>query len=153
VDTRRGQFPLTSFVLAALVKKQSDAGSTALSRTERVLLAACQFWAAVGTRSLAQYLNSESVPRLLLAFEAFSEIGAVRVASALRVVAGYCPEAASSTWLQRHVGDLEAQLLDTDDPVDRLIAQYASTHIGDCVTGQGPLQDSPRYVHQRKTRD
>ena len=128
MDTWRGHFPITHFVLSALLNKRNGADAADFSRAEAVLLAACQFWAAAATRKLPEYLGSNPVPKLLVAFEAFSEIGAVRVASALRVAVGAYPDTAS---LQGQALDLEARLLDTEDAVDRLIAQFASIHLAD----------------------
>jgi hypothetical protein len=129
METWRGHFPITNFVLHALLKKRAAVDAAGFSRAETVLLVACQFWAAVGTHRLEDYLAAEPEQTLLLAFEAFSEIGAVRVASALRVVLGDRPEAQSSTWLEQQAVDLEARLLDTEDAVDQLIAQFASEHM------------------------
>jgi hypothetical protein len=128
MDTWRGHFPITHFVLRALLNKRNDADAADFSRAEAVLLAACQFWAAAATRRLPEYLGSNPVPKMLVAFEAFSEIGAVRVASALRVAVGAYPDTAS---LRGQALDLEARLLDTEDAVDRLIAQFASIHLAD----------------------
>ena len=129
METWRGHFPITHFVLHALLKKRAGADAADFSRAEAVLLAACQFWAAVGTHELAPYLAPQPVRTLTLAFEAFSEIGAVRVASALRVALGDRPEVQTSTWLRQRAPDLEAQLLNTEDAVDHLIAQFASEHM------------------------
>jgi hypothetical protein len=151
METWRGHFPIINFVLHALLKKRA-ADAAGFSRAEAVLLTACQFWAAAATHELAPYLAPEPVPRLLLAFEAFSEIGAVRVASALRIVLGDRPEAQSSAWLQQQARDLEARLLDTEDAVDQLIAQFASAHmqpdspekqIGDGYPEPPPAKPSP----------
>jgi len=128
MDTWRGHFPITHFVLSALLNKRNGADAADFSRAEAVLLAACQFWAAAATRQLPEYLGANPVPKLLVAFEAFSEIGAVRVASALRVAVGTYPDTAS---LRGQALDLEARLLDTEDAVDRLIAQFASIHLAD----------------------
>jgi hypothetical protein len=73
------------------------------------------------------------VPKLLIAFEAFSEIGAVRVASALRVAVGAYPDVGS---LPGKALDLEARLLDTEDAIDRLIAQFASVHLAGDSSGK-----------------
>jgi hypothetical protein len=143
MDTWRGHFPITNFVLQALLKKK--AGETAqFSRTEGVLFNACEFWAAVATRELAQYLASRSVPRLLVAFEAFSEIGAVRVASALRLVISDCPEIPSPKWIRQHALDLEARLLDTEDSVDHLIGQFASEHLANDLSERQEKIANPR---------
>jgi hypothetical protein len=137
METWRGHFPITNFVLHALHKKRA-ADAAGLSRAEAVLLTACQFWAAVATHELALYLAPQPVPRLLLAFEAFSEIGAVRVASALRVVLADRPEVQSSTWLRQQALGLEPRLLDTEDAVDHLIAQFASEHMEDGSSEKKP---------------
>jgi hypothetical protein len=137
METWRGHFPIINLVLHALLKKRA-ADVDGFSRAEAVLLTACQFWAAAATHELAPYLAPEPVQRLLLAFEAFSEIGAVRVASALRVVLGDRPEAQSSTWLRQQARDLEARLLDTEDSVDQLIAQFASAHMQDDSSEKQP---------------
>jgi hypothetical protein len=142
METWRGHFPIINFVLHALLKKRA-ADAAGFSRAEAVLLTACEFWAAAATHELALYLAPQPVPRLLLAFEAFSEIGAVRVASALRVVLGDRPEAQSSTWLRQQATDLEASLLDTEDAVDHLIAQFASEHMADDSSEKQPGSDYP----------
>jgi hypothetical protein len=134
MDTWRGHFPITHFVLRALLNKRNRVDAADFSRSDAILLTACQFWAAVATRQLCRFLGSGPVPTLLVAFEAFSEIGAVRVASALRVAAGAGPGILS---LPGKVLDLEARLLDTEDAIDRLIAQFASVHLGNDSSEKG----------------
>ena len=58
----------------------------------------------------------------------------MRVASALRVAVGQC---ANAMLRRERALDLEARLLDTDDAVDRLIAQFASVHMGDDSSEKG----------------
>jgi hypothetical protein len=130
-ETWRGHFPIINLVLQALLKKRAAAGATGLSRAEGVLLTACQFWAAVGTHELAAYLAAEPMATLILAYEAFSEIGAVRVASALRMAVGERPDLKSSSGVEQQAVALAARLLDTEDAVDHLIAQFASEHLHD----------------------
>jgi hypothetical protein len=143
METWRGHFPITHFVLHALLNKRAGADAADFSRAEAVLLTACQFWAAVATHELALYLAPEPVPRLLLAFEAYSEIGAVRVASALRVALGDRPEVQSSAWLRQQALDLEARLLNTEDAVDHLIAQFASEHMEEDSSEKPAASDYP----------
>ena len=135
MDTWRGHFPITHFVLRALLNKRGGVDAGHLSRAEAVLLTACEFWASTATRQLPQHLGSEPVSRLLVAFEAFSEIGAVRVASAPRLAVGEC---ANVMWRREKALDLEARLLDTEDAIDRLIAQYATVHLADDSSGKAP---------------
>ncbi len=142
MDTWRGHFPITHFVLRALLNKRNGADAADFSRAEAVLLAACQFWAAAATRQLPDYLGADPVPKLLVAFEAFSEIGAVRVASALRVAVGAYPDGA----LRGKALDLEARLLDTEDAIDRLIAQFAAVHLADASSGKNHGYPQPRLV-------
>ena len=146
MDTWYGHFPITGFVLRALLKKRAAADAPAFSEAEQVLLAACQFWAAVATHELAVYLAPQPVPRLLVAFGSFSQIGAVRVASALRVVLADRPETPSSTWLRQQAADLEARLLDTEDAVDHLIAQFAAKHLE-----ADAAEDRPEGLHARSS--
>jgi hypothetical protein len=146
MDTWRGHFPITHFVLRALLNKRDGADAADFSRAEAVLLAACQFWAAAATRQLPRYLGSNPVPKLLVAFEAFSEIGAVRVASALRVAVGAHPDIGS---LRGKALDLEARLLDTEDAIDRLIAQFASIHLADASAARGHGYPQPHLDEQR----
>jgi hypothetical protein len=53
-------------------------------------------------------------------------------------VLGDRPEVQSSTWLRQQAVDLEARLLDTEDAVDQLIAQFASTHMQDDSSEKQP---------------
>jgi hypothetical protein len=151
METWRGHFPITNFVLGALLKKRAAADPADFSRAEAVLLEACQFWQAVATHRLAQFLAPEPAPGLILAFEAFSEIGAVRVASALRVVLHDRPELQSSTWLERQVLDLEAHLLDTEDAVDHLIAQFAHEHMDNDSPEKRPETEIPESPLDKRT--
>jgi hypothetical protein len=150
MDTWRGHFPITHFVLRALLNKRNGADAADFSRAEAVLLAACQFWAAAATRQLPDYLGSSPVPKLLLAFEAFSEIGAVRVASALRVAVGAYPDIGSP---RGKALDLEARLLDTEDAIDRLIAQFASVHLADDSSGKSREYPQPCFADPRVMDD
>ena len=125
MDTWRGHFPITHFVLCALMNKRNGVDAANFSGAA-VLLAACECWAAVATRQLPRYLGPNPVRKLLVACEAFSEIGAVRVASALRVVA----RDHQAIWSHPEKAlEFEARLLDTEDAVDHLIAQFASVHL------------------------
>src|SRR5580700_4977779 len=85
METWRGHFPITSFVLLAMSHKAQDPALGDLSHDEQVLYNACEFWAAMADRSLTTYFRNDPAARLLAAQQAFSVLGAVRVASALRV--------------------------------------------------------------------
>ena len=129
-DTWRRLLPVTSFVLEALELKAS-AETMPLSRPERLLVTACQFWVAVGSKSVANLLGSMAEERLRAAYIAFYTIGAVQVARSLRVMIGECPPEPSLQWLQARAAALEKTLVEADDAINNLIADYALDHISD----------------------
>jgi hypothetical protein len=128
MDTWRGHFPITSFVLLALLKK-AQAGFTEFSREERILFTSCEFWAATAARDLAAYLGLEAEERLRAAHDAFTALGAVHVARTLNMVTRDFRSQHLVKWGETQVRSLESQLLATEDPVDKLIAEYASDRI------------------------
>jgi hypothetical protein len=130
MDTRRGRFPITSFVLLALLKKAQADGAT-FSNAEQTLYSACDFSAAAAGRDLARHLGSQSTGRLRGGYAALSAIGAVRVASVLHVLRGEVPREPSPLWVRDRAARLEEQLLDTEDTVDQLVARYALEHLND----------------------
>ncbi len=93
---------------------------------QRVLLITCEFWAAVQMRALLEYLGGDPVTMLVLAFEAYSEIGAVQIAAALRGSLIDCADRPSQTWLAARIAHLQDQLLATNDDLDELIVRYAA---------------------------
>jgi hypothetical protein len=124
VETWRGVYPITSFVLEALGRKR-DAGPEALSADEQTLLTAAEFWAAAAHGTLFAHLQSDVAGRLAAARQAFTALGAVRVVSLLRVAG----EELQATRLRQSAAEVIAQLDErlarTDDNVDDLIARYA----------------------------
>jgi hypothetical protein len=127
----RGHFPITSFVLLELLRK-AEAGGRDFSRAERVLFTACEFWAAVATRSLTTYLKVDAIERLDSACVALASIGAIRVADVVRVVLGEHPASGRATPVRELAADLENRLLNTPgDNVDQLIASYAALRVAE----------------------
>ena len=133
-DTWRGPLPVTSFVLQALDVK-ARAETTPLSRPERLLFIACRFWIAVSSKSVAKLLGSMAERRLRAAHTAFYTLGALQVASSLRVMISECPPEPSPQWLQARAAALEEKLLEADDAIDNLIADYALDHTSDLSDG------------------
>jgi hypothetical protein len=130
-ETWRGIYPITSFVLEALTRKR-DAGresgpDAGLSQPERLLLVAVEFWAAAAHGTLDTWLRPDPTSKLLAALHAFEGIGAVRVASVLRVGAeSLGGHAGPSARLAEVITQLDERLARTDDNVDDLIARYAA---------------------------
>ena len=120
-----GHSPITKSVLLALLERAAE-GNSKFSRSERLLYAACEFWAAVSTGQLGRYLETDGEDRLRTAQDAFSEIGAAGLASDLRAVMdGWTGTSAPPPWRRQYTVDLESRLRATDDPVDQLITNYA----------------------------
>lgn len=131
MDTWRGHFPITSFVLLELLR-QADADGREFSRAERVLFIACEFRAAVTTRSLAAYLKVDAVERLDAACVALACIGAIRVADVVRAVLSEHPESGRPARVPELAADLEKRLLNTPgDNLDQLIASYAALQVAE----------------------
>jgi hypothetical protein len=124
VETWRGIYPITSFVLEALGRKR-DGGAGSLSAAEQTLLTAVEFWAAAAHGTLQQHLQPDIRGNLAAARSAFEALGAVRVVSLLRV-AGEELEGNGLRHRESAVIDqLDERLARTDDNVEDLIARYA----------------------------
>lgn len=123
LETWRGIYPITSFVLEALLRKRDGAPEGALSDGERTLLTAVEFWAAAAHGTLLAHLRPEVSANLAEAQNAFAEIGAVRVVSLLRVAG---EELRSRSQPESDVIDqLDERLARTDDNIEDLIARFA----------------------------
>jgi hypothetical protein len=129
METWRGHFPITSFVLLAMSHKVQDPALGALSHDEQVLFDACEFWAAMADRSLTTYFGNDPAARLLAAQQAFTVVGAVRVASALRVGFRDLTRGPKTRAAERVALELEEKLLTTEDNVEQLISAYASERL------------------------
>ena len=114
-------------VLLDLLERAAG-GESQFTSDELVFCTVCEFWSAVATHSLASYLRQEAAPRLTAARLAFSRIGANQVSSVLAqalhlVLISATRPAADRRWIRA----LTQQLLSATDPVNRLIADFAST--------------------------
>jgi hypothetical protein len=125
LDRWRGHFRIAHEVLLPILLRAA-AGDNDFTRAERILYTACEFWAAIQARSIVTHLGSKTADNLLNAIVAFSAIGALHVASTLS--AGYNDLAIARTTqrLLEALTALENELSKTLDPVDHLIACYAT---------------------------
>lgn len=125
VETWRGIYPITSFVLEALRRKREAAGASGLTPQEQTLLTAVEFWAAAAHGTLQQHLRPHIGETLAAAQQAFHALGAVRVVSLLRVAGeelhGHSPRQSATAVIDQ----LDERLARTDDNIDDLIARYA----------------------------
>jgi hypothetical protein len=125
-ETWRGIYPITSFVLEALGRKRDSGRENALSEPEKLLLQAVEFWAAAAHGTLETYLQPDPAAKLLGALHAFEGIGAVRVASLVRVAAeSFARRDGPRASTAEVIAQLDERLARTDDNVDDLIARYA----------------------------
>ncbi|MBS0387479.1 MAG: hypothetical protein JSR15_03275 [Proteobacteria bacterium] len=125
VETWRGIYPITSFVLEALARKRDASIDGRLSAEEQTLLTAAEFWGAAAHGTLQQHLRPDVRVQLEAARRAFAAIGAVRVVSLLRVAGeelGDGPLHQSETAV---IDQLDDRLARTDDNIEDLIARYA----------------------------
>ncbi len=124
METWRGIYPITSFVLEALLRKRDAAVDGALSAEERTLLTAVEFWAAAAHGTLLEHLRPQVSEGLADAQRAFAALGAVRVVSLLRVAGD---ELSSRPRLSEAsvIEQLDERLARTDDNIEDLIARYA----------------------------
>lgn len=125
VETWRGIYPITSFVLEALGRKRDASADGTLSPEEQILLTAVEFWGAAAHGTLQKHLRPNVVRKLEEARRAFATLGAVRVVSLLRVAGeelGEGPMRQSETAV---IDQLDERLSRTDDNIEDLIARYA----------------------------
>ena len=125
VETWRGIYPITSFVLQALGRKRDAGADGTLSAEEQTLLTAVEFWAAAAHGTLQEHLRPDVRENLSAARKAFEVLGAVRVVSLLRVADD---ELNASTLRQSEsavIDQLDERLARTDDNIEDLISRYA----------------------------
>lgn len=125
VETWRGIYPITSFVLEALARKRDASVDGKLSPEEQTLLTAAEFWGAAAHGTLSQHLQPNVRAQLDAARRAFSVIGAVRVVSLLRVAGEELAEVPQHQSESAIIEQLDDRLARTDDNIEDLIARYA----------------------------
>ena len=108
--------------------------SAKLSRNDRILFVACEFWAAARNHSLHEQLRSgEALAQLREAEEAFTAIGLKAAAGYLRL--GHLALSVDPpTPLEDVAENIETWLADVDEPVDLMIAEFAKKQASDRQT-------------------
>ena len=125
VETWRGIYPITSFVLEALGRKRDASIDGQLSAEEQTLLTAVEFWAAAAHGTLQEHLRPHVREHLERAQRAFTALGAVRVVSLLRVAGEELADGPLRQAETAVIDQLDERLARTDDNVEDLIARYA----------------------------
>jgi hypothetical protein len=114
----------------------ASTGSAKVSRADRILFVACEFWAAARNRTLLEQLRDDSVAQLRAAEESFAAIGLAKSAKCLRL-GRVALTADPPTALQDVAEEIEKWLADVDEPVDLMIAEFAKKLASARKTGSG----------------
>ena len=122
----RGHSERTSAVLERLLTRCAGQAKPRLTRGERVLFTACEFWAAAMTESMRKHLGQAPESQLAAAEQAFIEVGARRVATTLRLARIDLTYANPPIAPAKIAGTIEEALATTEDPVDDLLAIFAN---------------------------
>jgi hypothetical protein len=119
-----------------------EVGAHELSRDERILLTACEFWAAACREKLDSYCGAEPLVRLGAATYSFSRLGAIRVVSVLRIAmqALECRDSTSAT--DSALRRLYEQLQQQSDNVEERIATFACSTMAVDISDSDPAVDA-----------
>jgi len=102
-------------------------GSAKISRANRVLFTACEFWAAARNGSLLEQLRENPLAQLRAAEAAFTVIGLTKAPGVLHHGRLALTQSDPPVTLQSVVEFIETSLAELDEPVDRMIADYAGS--------------------------
>jgi hypothetical protein len=100
-------------------------GSAKISRANRVLFTACEFWAAARNGSLLDQLRENTLVQLRAAEAAFTVIGLTKAPGVLHHGRLALTQSDPPVSLQSVVEFIETSFAELDEPVDRMIADYA----------------------------
>jgi hypothetical protein len=119
-----GHQPATSERLLD-VMTTATSGSAKVSRSEKALFTACEFWASARNRNLLGQLSDDAITQLRAAEASFTVIGLTQVASVLRCARIDLTETDPPPALRGVVENIEKRLEDSDEPVDQALAEFA----------------------------
>jgi hypothetical protein len=120
-----GHQPATSARLLD-VMTTATSGSAKVSRSEKALFTACEFWASARNRNLLGQLAEDAIGQLRAAEASFTVIGLTDVAGVLRRARAQLTETDPPSALRDVVNTIEERLADTGEPVDQALADFAS---------------------------
>jgi hypothetical protein len=125
VGNWEGHQPATSARLLD-VMTTATTGSARISRSEKALFTACEFWASARNRSLLGQLADDALTQLRAAEASFTVIGLIQIASVLRRARAELMETDPPPLLGDVVENIEKCLADSGEPVDQALADFAS---------------------------
>jgi hypothetical protein len=119
-----GHQPATSARLLD-VMTTATTGSAKVSRPEKALFTACEFWASARNRTLLVQLSDDAITQLRAAEASFTVIGLTQVASVLRRARVELTETDPPPPLRDVAEHIESCLGDNGEPVDQALAEFA----------------------------
>ena len=128
-----GHKPATSAVLLDVITTATT-GSAKVSRADRVLFTACEFWASARNGSLLVQLSDDPVTQLRAAEAAFTVIGLKKAAGIVQRARMDMMKSSPPVPLQVVTDNLERELAALDEPVDQMIADFANKQASDRQT-------------------
>jgi hypothetical protein len=120
-----GHKPATSALLLDVITTATT-GSAKVSRADRVLFTACEFWASARNGSLLSQLSEDPVTQLRAAEAAFTVIGLRRAAAIVQRARLDMMKTSPPVPLEAVTTSLEKELAALDEPVDQMIADFAN---------------------------
>ncbi|MEA3106038.1 MAG: hypothetical protein QOI88_643 [Gammaproteobacteria bacterium] len=120
-----GHKPATSAVLLDVITTAAT-GSAQVSRADRVLFTACEFWASARNSSLLGQLSEEPMTQLRAAEAAFTVIGLRRAADIVQRGRMALMKTSPPVALKVVADSIERELATLDEPVDQMIADFAN---------------------------
>ena len=120
-----GHQPATSERLLD-VMTTATTGSAKVSRSEKALFTACEFWASARNRTLLGQLSDDAITQLRAAEVSFTVIGLTQVAKVLRRARVDLTEIDPPPALSDVAENIEKDFAGSGEPVDQALADYAS---------------------------
>ena len=120
-----GHKPATSALLLDVITTAAT-GSAQVSRADRVLFTACEFWASARNGSLLGQLSDEPLTQLRAAEAAFTVIGLRKAAGIVQRGRMALMKTSPPVSLKVVADGIEGELATLDEPVDQMIADFAN---------------------------
>jgi hypothetical protein len=120
-----GHQPATSARLLD-VMTTATSGAAKVSRSEKALFTACEFWASARNRNLLGQLSDNAITQLRAAEASFTVIGLTQIAGVLGRARADLTETDPPPALCDVVEKIEKCLADSGEPVDHALADFAS---------------------------
>ena len=109
-----------------VILERAASGAEEFSVSERALFTACEFWAAVESRTLKNFLGRDAAEQLRYAAVVYEAIGANDVAQAVEETLESLLLAGTENRRLQCIAQLQERLHSSTDPLDDLIARFAA---------------------------